>query len=370
LISASGLFSTPKPPRIPGVETFGGKMFHTTAWDHSYDFSGKRVAVIGTGSTGSQLVRAIAAKADHLAIYQRTPHWVNPVRGYRDPVSAELRWLLDNMPGYRNWFTYHQFASALQTQSFQYIDPEWRKSGGLINEKNDQMREMLQAFIRSKVGDRDDLYDRLVPKYAPMSRRLVIDNDWYDTLMLPNVELVSGPVDRFTKTGIVSTDGKNRDFDLVVLSTGFDVERYLWPVEYHGRDGVQLQDLWGADGARAHLTMTIPGFPNFMILYGPNAGTVVGSFHSWIEILSRYCCQLITHCIESGVGSFEVKNPVYRDYNAKMDEALKRLLLEDQGGGGGYYLNSHGRPGVTMPWTFDEWCELVREPDFAEYDFR
>jgi 4-hydroxyacetophenone monooxygenase len=369
LISASGLFSTPRLPDIEGIDGYRGKMFHTTAWDHTYDYAGKRVAVIGTGSTGSQLVRAVAEKAQSLTIFQRTPNWVNPVSGYRNEVSPELRWLLGAMPGYANWLTYHHFASAVQVEGFQYLDPDWQARGGLINEKNDLLRQMLQAYIRSKVGDDEALYRKLVPDYAPMSRRLVVDNGWYDTILRDNVELVSGPIDHFTDSGIVSADGGRRDFDLVVLSAGFDVERYLWPAEYHGRNGVQLEDLWAKDGARAHLTMTLPGFPNFLILYGPNAGTVAGSFHSWIEVLTRYGCKLITHCIETGSGSFEVREEVYQGYNDGMDAALKALLLEDQGGGGGYYINSHGRPGVTMPWTLEQWYELIRAPDLAEFLF-
>lgn len=369
LISASGLFSTPRLPDIAGIDRFGGKMFHTTAWDHDYDFTGKRVAVIGTGSTGSQLVRAVAEKARSLTIYQRTPNWVNQAANYRDAVSPELLWLLDTMPGYANWLTYHHFASAAQVEHFQYLDRDWQARGGAISEKNDKLRRMLQDYVRSKVGDRDDLYQKLIPDYAPMSRRLVVDNGWFDTLLCDNVELVCGPIERFTETGIVSVDGTRRDFDLIVLSAGFDVERYLWPAEYRGRDGLQLQDLWGQDGARAHLTMTLPGFPNFLILYGPNAGTVAGSFHSWIEVLTRYGCRLITHAIESGGNTFEVRRDAYQDYNDAMDAALKRLLLEDQNGGGGYYINSHGRPGVTMPWTLEEWYALIRAPDLTQFAF-
>lgn len=369
LISAAGLFSTPKLPKIKGIEDYKGKMFHTTGWDHSFDCTGKKVAVIGTGSTGSQLVRGVAAKAESLSIYQRTPNWVNHVPGYRNPVSKELRWLLDNMPGYKSWFAYHHTASAMQVEKFQYLDDEWIEKGGVVNEKNELMREMLKGYIRSKVGDDDELYKKLVPEYAPLSRRLVVDNDWYDTLLLDNVELVSGPIDHFTETGIKSPDGSEREFDLVVLSAGFDVERYLWPVEYHGRDDTQLEDLWAEDGARAHITLTIPHFPNFIILYGPNAGAVTGSFHSWMELLTRYGARLIAETIEKGADSFEVKKEVYLDYNTRLDKGLKTLLLENQGAGGGYYLNSHGRPGVTQPWTFDEFYEMIREPDLTEFNF-
>jgi 4-hydroxyacetophenone monooxygenase len=367
VVSAAGLFSTPQLPDIPGIETFAGEMFHTTAWNHAYDYADKRVAVIGTGSTGSQLARGVAERAAKLTIYQRSPKWLSRVWNYRHELSPEKRWLLANMPGYVNWYCYGLHVAALQLDVFQDVDRDWQARGGLINEKNDLLRENLTRFIRRKVGD-SDLYRQLVPSYAPLSRRLVVDNDWYDTLLRDNVELVSGKIARFTESGIVSHDETLREFDLVVLAAGFDVEKYLWPVEYLGRDGARLEDLWEPDGARAHLTLTLPGFPNFIIMYGPNAGIASGSFHSWIELYTRYFCRLITEVIEAEAASFEVKRSAYETYNAALDRRMARKLWLEQPDAGGYYINSRGRPGVNMAWSLDEFYELIREPDMSEYD--
>ena len=367
VVSASGLFSTPVLPEIEGIERFKGKMFHTTAWDHSYDYAGKRVAVVGTGSTGSQLARGVAEKARSLTIYQRSPKWLSRVANYRHAVSAEERWLFDAMPGYVNWYCYGLHLAALQMDAFHDVDRAWQAAGGVINEKNDVLRANFKRYIHRKVGDNDALYDALVPIHAPLTRRLVIDNDWYDTVLRDNVELVSGKIDHFTETGIVSPDGMEREFDLIVLAAGFDVERYLWPVDYVGRDGARLENLWDKDGARAHLTLTLPGFPNFIIMYGPNAGILSGSFHSWIEIYTRYFCRLITETIEAGAKSFEVKPAVYQDYNDKLDRKMTQKIWLEQPEAGGYYLNSHGRPGVSMPWSLEEFYELIREPDMGEY---
>ena len=367
VVSASGLFSTPQLPDIQGIERFRGKMFHTTAWDHAYDYTGKRVAVIGTGSTGSQLARSVAEKAASMTIYQRSPKWLSRVANYRHAIPAEERWLFDNMPGYVNWYCYGLHVAAMQMDAFHDVDREWQAKGGVINEKNDTLRANFQRYIRRKVGDDDDLYQQLVPTCAPLSRRLVIDNDWYDTILRDNVELVSGKIDHFTETGVVSDDGTERTFDLVVLAAGFDVERYLWPVDYVGRGGVTPAKLWERDGARAHLTLTLPGLPNFIIMYGPNAGILSGSFHSWIEIYTRYFCKLITNTIEAGAAAFEVRPEVYRDYNEKLDRKMTQKIWLEQIDAGGYYINSHGRPGVSMPWSLAEFYEMIRTPDMSEY---
>ena len=367
VVSAAGLFSTPALPAIPGIETFRGEMFHTTNWDHDYDLNGKRVAVIGNGSTGSQLARGVAERATSLTIYQRSPKWLTRVGNYRDAVPAEMRWLLANMPGYASWFCYGLHVAALQMDAFHDVDRAWQAAGGQINEKNDALRASLARFIRRKVGD-GPLAEELTPSYAPLSRRLVVDNSWYDTLLRDNVELVCGEVARFTETGIVSADGTERAFDLVVLAAGFDVEKYLWPVDYVGRGGVRISDAWKGDGARAHLTLTVPGFPNFIIMYGPNAGILSGSFHSWIEIYTRYFCRLITETIERGAASFEVKPSTFEAYNRALDAKMTEKLWLEQRDAGGYYINTHGRPGVSMPWSLEEFYELIREPDLGEYN--
>ncbi|MBX3485796.1 NAD(P)/FAD-dependent oxidoreductase [Phenylobacterium sp.] len=370
VVSAAGLFSTPTLPDIEGIGTFQSAMFHTTAWDHGYDYAGKRVAVVGTGSTGSQLARAVAAKAKSLTIYQRSPKWLTRVGNYRHAVSPEQRWLMDNMPDYTAWFCFGLHVAGLQMDAFHDLDRDWQAKGGRINEKNDKLRANLSGFIRRKVGADETLLRELTPPYAPLSRRLVVDNDWYDTVMRENVELVPGRIERFDETGIVSADGTHRAFDLVVLAAGFDVSKYLWPVDYVGRDGARLDDLWAKDGARAHLTLYLPGFPNFIIMYGPNAGILSGSFHSWIELYTRYFCRLITDTIEAGAQSFEVTREAYEAYNAALDAKLKQKLWEEEAAAGGYYINAHGRPGVSMPWSLDEFYEMIRAPDLSEYRLR
>ena len=337
-------------------------MFHTTQWDHSIDPADKRIAVIGTGSTGTQLMPALAQKAKQLTVYQRTPSWITPVKGYHDKVPPEVHWLMDNMPGYWNWFVYQHHVSEVQLQNFQTLDHEWRSRTGGVNKRNDQLRESLTSYIRQKVGDRDDLFEKLVPNYAPTARRLVIDNGFYDALLQDNVELDTTGIDKITTHGIKSKDGAERAFDLIVLSAGFQVSRFLWPVQYLGREGTTLEDLWAKDGARAHLGVTLPDFPNFFMLYGPNSQARAGGFHSWIEAVVRYVCGLIVATIEQDGTRIELRRDVYNTYNSELDQAMKETIWQTEGKGG-YYVNPYGRPDLMMPWQMYQFYNRLSERD-------
>lgn len=373
VVSCVGLFNRPNLPAIDGIESFSGAMFHTTAWNHDYDYRGRRVALIGTGSTGSQLMPEVAEKAGHLSVFQRTANWVNPVNGYKAAVTEHERWLLDTLPGYWNWVIHATSRDEIELQTLQEMDPDWVAGGGRVNEHNDRYAARLVDFIASKVDD-EELAAKLVPPYAPLARRLVIDNGFYDALGRDNVDLVTDPIARITETGITTTDpetGDERDrpFDLIVLGAGFKVGDYLWPVAYAGRDGVTLEELWRRDGARAYLGLTMPNYPNFFCIYGPNGQARGGSFHAWAAAFGRYIGGLLVHLIEHDKRSFEVRADVFERYNADMDDAHRHILWEHEGGGG-YYVNAHGRSGVNMPWTQAEYYEMIREPDPEDYEFR
>ena len=369
-ISASGQFLKPNLPDIEGINDFAGRVFHSTAWDHDYDYAGKRVAVIGTGSTGAQMVRGLAKTAASVTVFQRSPNWISRMPNYREEIPEPMRWLLDNMPGYLNWHIFSQHIAQARMDGMNEIDEAWVAKGGLFNERNDQLRELMKSYIYKSVGGDKTLYDKLVPDYAPLARRPVVDNDFYKTLTEDHVELVTGAVERFTEQGVIASDGVEREFDLVVLAAGFEVEAFLWPVEYTGRHGASLGDLWDDDGPRAYLTAMLPGFPNFAMMYGPNSGLVAGSFHSWVELFSNYYCQVIARTIEAGASSFEVKRDAYDCFNEELDERAKTWVFQVENTGGGYYKNDRGRSSVRLPWRTPEFYQKVAEPNFDDFDIR
>lgn len=371
VVSAAGLFSTPKFPDIPGVDEYEGQLFHTTAWGIDYDATGRRIAVIGNGSTGVQLVPKLAQTADQLYAFQRTPQWISPMENYREQITPDIRWLFDHVPYYWNWFCYSSQVTSSGMQGAQVYDREWQKAGGRISERNDGMRAILTEYIRGKVGHDPDLLAKCLPDYAPLARRLVVDNGWYDALLQDNVELVTEPISRLTAKGIATTDGEVREVDTIVFAAGFEVTKYMWPTEYVGRGGVRMEDLWEKDGPRAHLGLVVPGFPNLFIFYGPNSQPRAGAFLSWIEIWARYTAQAVADLLESGHRTLEVKEEVFEEYNARLDAAHSELIWATEGPvGKNYYVNAHGRQNVNVPFANHEYFEMVAAPDLDQFHVR
>ncbi|CAK7200305.1 hypothetical protein SEUCBS139899_002996 [Sporothrix eucalyptigena] len=366
VISGSGLFSTPNLPDIPGLSEYKGNVFHTANWDHNVQYEGKKVALLGTGSTGTQLASAVAAKADTLTVYQRTPNWIMNMEGYRATIDDSVRYIFDNMPYYWNWFCYSAHATTQQLQYMQTYDREWQAKGGIINERNDLVRKALIQYIEKKTEGIPGLKEKLIPEYAPLVRRLVVDNGFYDTLRRDNVDLVTDKIKTFTPTGIQTEDGVERPVDVVVLGTGFKTSKYFWPCEYVGRNGVVMEDLWKKDGPRSYLGMTIPGFPNFFILYGPNHQPRSGAFYSWGEIWMRYIGQCIVNLIENNHRAMDVKKDVFDEYQARLDEAGKSLIWESKGSS--YYVNELGRQSVNTPWHTADYHRMASAPNFDDFE--
>lgn len=369
IISASGLFSTPKLPDIPGIESFKGPLRHTTDWQDIGSLEGKRVAQIGTGASGAQVMPYIARHAGHVSVFQRTANYVLPMEGYRDAVPADMQWLFDTIPLYWHWYSYGMHFLNAQLEKLQEFDPEWQAQGGAINQRNDTLRDNALAFVRERLKARPDLVEKMTPSYPPMARRPTVDNGWYDALLRPNVDLVTVPIDHVREDAIVTRDGVVHPCDAIVCAAGFATTRYLWPAHYTGRDGVTLDSLWGKDGPRAHLGIDMPGFPNFFMFFGPSAQGRAGSFYSMAEMWTRYALKAIVHVIESGARSIEVTPEAFEDFNQRLDAQNKKLLWESYGKGF-YYLTDEGRSVVNSPWPVADIHDMLYAPDLGGYSVR
>jgi len=369
-VSGSGLFATPKRLDVPGIERFQGRLLHTTEWSDDLEIEGKRVAVVGNGSTGVQIVSSIAEQAAHLFVCQRTPQWIMPRENYKAPVEPELRWLLGSMPYYWNWDKYvASMTTDLRTQLI--LDEEWIRGGGQVNPRNDALREVLKQYIARQVGGRQDLIDRLIPTYPPITRRPVVDNGWYASLTRPNVELVTEGIVEVDEEGLVLSGGAHLDVDVVVTAVGFDTQRYLWPTEYRGRDGITLAEAWKDRGPQAYLGMTVPGFPNLFMLYGPNSQPLQGGngLVGWFEVWSAYIAQTIVEMIEGGHASVEIRKEVCDAYNDLIDAEAEKLsyLRKDEAFGRNYYVNEWGRLQVATPLTGEEIFALSSRPNLDDF---
>jgi len=375
VVSAAGVFSKKKRPDVPGIDDFEGKIVHPTEWTHDLEVAGRRVAVIGNGSTGVQLVAPVADEAAHLSIFQRTPQWIAPRPNYGQPVHPEVRWLLDNVPGYWNWSRYTSIIGLMTWhEDFLIPDPEWEKQGGHITQKSEELREFMIGYIKEQIGDRPDLLEHLIPNYAPMVRRPVVDNRWYKALTRDNVDLVTSSIKRFTSTGIETSDGKHHDLDLVVMATGFEVDQFLWPAEYHGRDGVRLRDYWGEKSPQAYLGMMVPQFPNFFMMYGPNSQPVSGgvSLPSWFQIWAAYIAQCLDTMFEEGHTQVDVKQVAFEAYNADLDAVGSELafIKDTNSVERNYYVDGEGRLVVNTPYETAELYAMMKAPNRDELKFR
>ena len=370
VVSATGLFSNPRPLEVPGVETFSGTRLHTTDWSEDVDLTGKSVAVVGNGSTGVQLLARVAEAADQVYVFQRTPQWITPTESYGDPLEPELRWLLDELPYYWNWFCFSRVVPYFSMADAQKVDPAWRANGGSVSERNDAARQNLTAYIESQLQGRKDLIDRLVPDYPPLARRLIIDNGWYKSLLRPNVKLVTAPIREITERSVVTEDGAQYPVDLLLTATGFTTTKYVWPARYTGLGGVRLEEVWNAAGPRAYLGMCVPGFPNFFMMYGPNAQTRASGLVAFVEQWTRYIAHSIRTVIEQGIGSIDVRPDAFQDYNVAVDAASTDIVWNLVSAERNYYLNEHGRQHVSAPWLAEDSYEMLLEPKLADFFLR
>lgn len=372
IVNGVGTFANPRFPRFEGSESFAGEIVHPARWPDGWSAAGKRVGIVGNGSTGVQLLAPIAAEAAQVYVFQRTPQWISPRDKYGQATEPEIQWLLDHFPGYWNWWRYMAIAGLFGTHAFILPDEEWVKQGGHWNPVNDQLRKDLTAYIHAQIGDDPALIAKLVPEYAPFSRRPVVDNGWYKALTRDNVELVTEPIVRLTPEGVETADGTVHEIDTLITATGFEVMKYLWPADYVGRDGTSVHDFWAPDGPRAYVSMMVPGFPNMFMLYGPNSQPLSGGtgLPIWYVIWSAYSAKLLTRMLQEGKTRVEVEEAAFRRYNEALDvEASQLLLMQPEGAPDkNYYLNEHGRMQVNAPWYGPEYHRMCTEVDWDDIE--
>ena len=368
VVSAVGQLNRPKLPQLDGLDDFAGPLFHTARWRHDVDLTGKRVAVIGTGASAMQLLRTTAERAERVIICQRSAQWAIPTGDYHREVSADKRWLLQHVPFYAGWYRFTlawRFGDHLLPTV--QIDPDWEHPERSVSAHNDRHREFLTDYIRSELGDRPDLLAKALPDYPPYGKRILIDNHWFRTLTRDNVDLITDGIERITPTGILLETGEEIAVDVIVLATGFETSRMLWPMEVRGRDGMTLRELWGDNDARAYVGITVPGFPNLYCLYGPNTNLGHGGSIIFVaECQARYIMGCLTQMLEHELASLEVRESVFEDYNSRLDAAHDGLIWSHRGMDT-WYRNEHGRVVSILPWRLVDYWRLTREPQLSDF---
>jgi len=368
LVSAIGQLNDPSRAHFKGEETFKGTILHSALWSDDIKLDDKHVAVIGTGATSMQLVPTIAGRVASVTVYQRSAQWARPVKGYADPISEGARWLLAHLPFYVQWYRFNMFwRYGDGLLPFLRKDPAWPHPERAVNKGNDRHRQELTDFILAELKDRPDLIAKCVPTYPPYGKRILLDNNWFKTLTRDNVELVTDTIDHFDEGGIVTADGERRPADIIVVATGFKVTEMAARLNISGRDGKDLRQAWANDNPTAFLGLTVPGFPNFFCMLGPNSGPAHGGsviFQS--ECQSRYISACLADMIEQDVAAVDVRQDVLDDYVRKVD-AEHETMIWTHPGMSTYYRNASGRVFSAMPWRFVDYWRMTHDPDLGQY---
>ena len=377
LISAAGQLNRPKMPDLRGMDRFAGPSFHSARWDHSVDLKGKRVAVIGTGASAAQFVPSIAPEVGELTVFQRTPPWFVPVPTYHDRVPEGLSWLLTHVPNYAHWYRFWLFwFSTDGLLPAATVDKSWPHQERSVSEANEGLRMLLAMYLQGQFADRPDLLEKVMPSYPPSSKRMVLDNGiWAATLKRENVRLVTEGIKEITATGVVTApasggtpNGIEHAADVIIYGTGFQASRFLTPMTVTGRGGADINAQWAGD-ASAYLGITVPNFPNFFMLYGPNTNIVVnGSIIFFSECEVQYIMGCLRLLLEGGHRALDCRRDVHDAYVSRINSAnMERTWGVSTVNS--WYKNEKGH--VTQNWPFNllEYWRLTREPVAGDYEF-
>ncbi|MEI7859945.1 MAG: NAD(P)/FAD-dependent oxidoreductase [Acidimicrobiales bacterium] len=371
VLSAVGQLNRPNMPVIEGADTFAGPSFHSARWDHDVDLAGKQVAMIGAGASGFQIAPTIAPEVGHLTVFQRTAQWMFPNPNYHATVGPGVLWALRHLPFYGRWYRFLIFWPGCDKGlEAARVDPDYPDQQRAVSETNEFTRQMFTDWILSQVADDPDLAAKVVPDYPATGKRTLQDNGaWLSALMRNNVELVRTGIDHIEADAVVTVDGERYPADVLVYATGFRATEVLAPMAITGRDGVDLRTLWGERPA-AYLGITVPGFPNFFMMYGPGTNLAHGGsliFHS--ECQMRY----ITECIESLiVGGHRTMEPLQErcdDWHQRSQAEMAGLVWSQPSVTSSFFKNSAGEIHGLSPWRLVDYWTWTKEPDPADFVF-
>ncbi len=351
IVSATGPWSEPIIPELPGLETFEGEVFHSSRWNHDHSLDGARVAVLGTGASAVQFVPQIQPRAKSVTLFQRTPHWVLPKPDRR--LSAAEIALFRRFPLAQRALREGIYLSS-ELVGFAQRHPRAMKILQRLGERN----------LNRAVQD-PRLREILTPRYTLGCKRILLSNEWYPTLTRPNVEVVPHAVTRVTPTGVVGGDGIERPADTLVLGTGFTILDLPIAKLVRGRDGRTLEETWEGSPT-SYLGTTFSGFPNLFMLLGPN----VGNGHSsaiWLhEVQTRYAISALHAMARERATSVDVRPEVQAAFNAEVDRRLKGTVW-NAGGCASYYMDSNGRNGAIFPGSTIELRRRIKRFNTADY---
>ena len=353
VIAATGILHHPKLPDIEGLDRFEGAIFHSARWDHEVPLDGRRIGVIGTGSSGVQITGALAPRAAHYSLFQRTAQWVVPVEqvAYSEEQRASFRSdpaALQEMHAELSRTFHDGFANTV-------LDGE---SAAI-----DAIEKVCREYLETRIED-GELREKLRPDYRAACKRLVISHNFYDSIQHPSAELVTEDIRCVEPGGVRTSDGRLHELDVLVLATGFHVDRFVRPMRIVGDGGVLLDEVW-RQRPSAYLSVTVPGFPNFFMLNGPNSPVGNFSLIMTAEMQFTYLMKLVEH-VESG--ALDIAMPSHEAaarFEEERTEAAKKTVWAT--GCRSWYLDDRGIP-FAWPFPFTRFRGEMDAPRLEDYE--
>lgn len=354
VISGLGGLHEPNFPDIEGLQSFEGPMFHTAKWRHDVDLKGKRVAIIGSAASAVQVVPEIVGKVAHLDVYQRTPNWVMPRQSYAYPDW--LKSLFEKAP----WLmrAYRGIYFALMERRF----AAFQKDENAIKRT---VRKLFTKHLEKQVSD-PALRQKLTPDYPVGCKRILISDDYLAAIQNSNVDLITEPIDAVTPKGVRTHDGCEHEADVLILATGFKPFDILTTIDVTGPAGRSLGDVW-KDGVAAHRTISVPGFPNFFLLLGPNSGLGHNSVLLMIEAQVDYIMKLIEHAASEGARFVKTKPEAAQAFDEDVQRELETRVWAANCGA--WYVDERGRNYTLYPHNVRRFQRDMAEPDWDEFEF-
>lgn len=343
LVTATGPLHVPAMPKLEGLDTFKGQAFHTARWPDNADLKGKRVGILGAGSTGTQVISSLGKQGVDLSVFMRTPQWVFPL--YNRSYGAAERGLVSLFPwigktagSFFQWFFEKVFAQAV-------IKPGWQRS----------FFRRACHWNLNRIKD-PELRQKLTPDYQPLCKRLVMSVDFYPALQRPNVKLIRQGIARVEADAVIDTAGVRHPLDVLILATGFDTKAYFRPIQLTNERGEKLDDAWKTQKG-AHLSTHVPGFPNFMILGGPQSPRGNFSAIAYSEAIAEHIVDVIRSARDKGWKSIEAKPEAMERFIKSNWERLPDSIWVT--GCQSWYQDDNGVP-ETWSGTPDEFRDVLK----------
>ncbi len=352
LLTACGQLSEPTVPPIDGLDSFEGPVFHTARWRHDVELAGRRVAVVGTGCSAIQVVPAIQPIVEHIDVYQRSPGWTIPKMDYA--YSERAQRLFERFPVLQRMdraaiFAFMELGAAAMTGKRWLLPPA---------------RALARRQITKAIDD-PELRAKVTPADEVGCKRLMLTDEWYPTLTRANVELVADRIAEVTATGVRTEDGVERPADVLVLATGFKSHGFVAPMQITGTGGRTLAQEW-AQVARAYLGMSVPGFPNLFLLYGPNTNGGTGSVIYTIEAGMGHVIAALGELARADARTIEVRSEAAEGFDRELRAALAGTVWHS--GCTNWYVDENGNDPNQWPWLWSAYRRRTARIEPGAYE--